>query len=66
MKSINKYIISLLISVFIVVLLNAKAFATTGTITEITVNMREKASTDSKIVSRVTQDDKVEVLEKAD
>ena len=65
MKSINKYIISLLISVFIVFLLNAKAFATTGTITEITVNMREKASTDSKIVSRVTQDDKVEVLEKS-
>ena len=35
-----------------------------GIITEITVNVREKASTDSKKVMYVTQDDKVEVLKK--
>lgn len=57
--------------VFIIILIIAivlciKSFATTttGTITEITVNMREKPSTTSKVIMYVTQDDKVEVLEK--
>lgn len=57
--------------VFIIILIIAlvlciKSFATTttGTITEITVNMREKASIDSKVIMYVTQDDKVEVLER--
>lgn len=64
MKLVNKIKISLLISIFIVVLLNIKAFAVTGVITEITVNVREKASKDSKRIMYVTQDDEVEVLEK--
>lgn len=64
MKLVNKIKISLLISIFVVILLNIKAFATTGVITEITVNVREKASKDSKRIMYVTQDDKVEVLEK--
>lgn len=57
--------------VFIIILIIAivlciKSFATTtnGIITEITVNMREKPSTTSKVIMYVTQDDKVEVLEK--
>ena len=64
MKLVNKIKISLLISIFVVILLNIKAFAVTGVITEITVNVREKASKDSKRIMYVTQDDKVEVLEK--
>lgn len=64
MKLVNKIKISLLISIFVVILLNIKAFAATGVITEITVNVREKASKDSKRIMYVTQDDKVEVLEK--
>lgn len=64
MKLLNKVKISLLISLFIIILFHIKAFAVEGTVTEITVNVREKASTDSKKVMYVTQDDKVEVLEK--
>ena len=37
---------------------------TTGIINEITVNVREKASIDSSIIMTVTEDDKVEILEK--
>lgn len=64
MKLLNKVKISLLISLFIIILFHIKVFAVEGTVTEITVNVREKASTDSKKVMYVTQDDKVEVLEK--
>ncbi len=64
MKLVNKIKISLLISMFVAVLLNIRAFAATGVVTEITVNVREKASKDSKRIMYVTQDDKVEVLEK--
>lgn len=55
-----------LIIIFIVaVIVCIKSFAsTTGTITEITVNVREKASIDSNIIMFVTQDDKVEILDK--
>ena len=64
MKLINKVKISLFISFFIILLLNVKAFAVTGVVTEITVNVREKATTNSKRIMYVTQDDKVDVLEK--
>jgi len=64
MKLLNKVKISLLISTGIILILSIKAFAVTGTITEITVNMRKEPSTDSKKIMYVTQDDKVEVLEK--
>lgn len=64
MKLLNKLKISLFISFFVIILLHIKVFATTGIITEITVNVREKASTDSKKIVYVTQDDEVEVLEK--
>lgn len=64
MKLINKLKISLLISIGIILLLSIKTFAVTGIITEITVNMRKEPSTDSKKIMYVTQDDKVEVLEK--
>lgn len=39
--------------------------AATGMITEITVNVRQEPSTESKLITRVTQDDEVEVIEKA-
>lgn len=58
----------LLIFIFILIsamLICIKSIATTtGVITEITVNVREKASVDSKVIRFVTQDDKVEILEK--
>ena len=64
MKLLNKIKITLLIAFFIIIFSNIKAFAVTGTITEITVNMRKEPSTDSKRLMFVTQDYKVEVLEK--
>lgn len=64
MKLLNKVKVSLLISLFIIILLSIKSFAVTGVITEITVNLREKPSTDSKRIMYVTQDDVVEVLKK--
>lgn len=64
MKILNKVKI-ILLTIFIMTLIFAsKAFATTGIITQITVNMREKPSTDSKRIMYVTQDDIVEILEK--
>lgn len=64
MKLLNKVKITLLIAFFITIFLNVKAFAVTGVITEITVNMRKEPSTSSKVLRFVTQDYKVEVLEK--
>lgn len=64
MKIVNKIKISLLVALFIIILVNIKSFAVTGVITEITINLREKPSTDSKKIMYVTQDDIVEVLEK--
>lgn len=64
MKLSNKLKISLLITFFMTILLGIKVFAVTGVITEITVNLRKKPSTDSKRIMYVTQDDVVEVLEK--
>ena len=64
MKLLNKLKITLLIAFFIIIFFNLKAFAVTGVITEITVNMRKEPSTDSKRLMFVTQDYKVEVLEK--
>lgn len=65
MKKVTKIKISLIISLFAILLFNVKAFAATGIVTEITVNVREKASTNSKRIMYVTQDDKVEILEKS-
>lgn len=64
MKLFNKIIIVVSLFFLIVILWNIKSFAVTGTVTEITVNVREKATTKSKKIMYVTQDDKVEVLEK--
>ena len=64
MKLLNKLKISLLITFFIIILFNLKCLAVTGVVTEITVNMRKEPSTDSKRIMYVTQDYKVEVLEK--
>lgn len=64
MKIKNKIVTISIISFIITVIFGIKTFATTGTITEITVNVRQKPSTDSKRIMYVTQDEKVEVLEK--
>lgn len=64
MKLLNKLKIAILIALFIIIFFNLKAFAVTGVITEITVNMRKEPSTNSKVLRFVTQDYKVEVLEK--
>ena len=64
MKLLNKVRISLLISIGVILLFSIKTFAVTGVITEITVNLREKPSTNSNKIMYVTQDDVVEVLEK--
>ena len=64
MKILNKIKVTLLLAFFIIIFSNIKAFAVTGTITEITVNMRKEPSTNSKRLMFVTQDYKVEVLEK--
>lgn len=64
MKLSNKLKITLLITLFIVIFFNLRVFAVKGVITEITVNMRKEPSTDSKRIMYVTQDYKVEVLEK--
>lgn len=64
MKLLNKIKILLSIVFFIVLIFTTKSFAATGTITEITVNLRKEPSTNSKKIMYVTQDDEVEVLEK--
>ena len=64
MKLLNKVKFILLIIFFMALIFASKSFAVTGEITEITVNMRKEPSTDSKKIMYVTQDDKVEVLEK--
>ena len=64
MKLLNKVKSILLIIFFVLLIFAGKSFAVTGEITEITVNLRKEPSTDSKKIMYVTQDDKVEVLEK--
>ena len=65
-----KKMLKLFIALFIILTLIVTVFCikvkatTTGVVTEITVNVREKASIDSDVVMFVTQDDKVEILEK--
>lgn len=56
-------VLVILLALILVICIKSNA-STTGIITEITVNVREKASIDSNIVMFVTQDDKVEILEK--
>ena len=64
MKLLNKVKFILLIIFFMALIFGGKSFAVTGEVTEITVNMRKEPSTNSKKIMYVTQDDKVEVLEK--
>lgn len=65
MKKIIRIPLVLIILLVLIPIVCIKCNAsTTGVITEITVNVREKASLDSDIVMFVTQDDKVEIIEK--
>lgn len=63
---ISKKIIAIIISTIILLMINVNqsTASTKGVITDITVRLREKASTTSKILTFVTQDDEVEVIEK--
>lgn len=66
MKLKHKVILILILVLIIQITIITKIKAsTTGVITEITVNVRQEPSTDSKIITRVTQDDEVEVIEKS-
>lgn len=65
MKLLNKVKLVLLIIFVISLIFASKCLAVTGVITEITVNMRKESSTSSTRIRYVTQDDKVEVLEKS-
>ena len=64
-KTLKLFIALFILLTLIVTVFSIKVNATTtGVVTEITVNAREKASIDSDVVMFVTQDDKVEILEK--
>lgn len=65
MKLLNKVKLVLLIIFVMALIFASKCLAVTGVITEITVNMRKEPSTSSTRIRYVTQDDKVEVLEKS-
>lgn len=65
MKLLNKVKLVSIIIFVMALIFASKSFAVTGVITEITVNMRKEPSTSSKRIMYVTQDDKVEVLEKS-
>ena len=66
MKKITNILLILSTTLIFIMLLSVKSLAsTTGIITEVTVNVRKEASTDAKVIMYVTQDDKVEVLEKS-
>lgn len=62
----KKIVRTLMIIIFILLfaLISKASAASTGTITEDTVNVRKETSTDSKIVTYVYKNDKVEVIEK--
>ncbi len=49
--------------IFMIISISNICFATTGTVSVTAVRMREATSTDSKIVTIVYEDDKVEILE---
>lgn len=65
MKLLNKVKLVSIIIFVMALIFASKSFAVTGVITEITVNMRKEPSTSSKRIMYVTQDDKVEVIEKS-
>lgn len=65
MKLLNKVKLVSIIIFVMALIFASKSFAVTGVITEITVNMRKEPSADSKRIRYVTQDDRVEVIEKS-
>ncbi len=65
MKKTQKIISTIIfIIILLMIKLNETNASTTGTINEITVKLREKPSTSSNMLTFVTQDDIVEVIEK--
>ena len=64
MKILNVVKKVLFILLLLLFIFTIKSFALTGVITDITVNVREKPTTESNRIMFVTEDDVVEVLEK--
>lgn len=64
MNKINKLQIALMIVFFVTVIVGIRVYAVTGTVNENVVYVRKSATTDSNILTYVTKDDKVEVIEK--
>ena len=64
MNKINKLQIALMIVFFVTVIVGIRVYAVTGTVNENVVYLRKSATTDSNILTYVTKDDKVEVIEK--
>lgn len=62
MKNLKKLSIFLLM-ITIAICINTRAFANTGKVTTETLRMREKASTDSKVIEQLSEDDEIEILE---
>ena len=66
MKRKNKIVILFLIVFSVLAVFTTVCFAeTTGKITGITVRLREKPSTEAKIITSLDKDNKVTVLEKS-
>ena len=61
----NKFIISSAITIALM-FTGVQSLATTGTVNTETVKMRSKASTESSVVTLLSMDDKVEIIEKED
>ena len=62
----KKIIKSVLVIAFVIVLMSAKSYATTGKITSDNVRLRKESNTDSEILTLVSSGDEVEVLEKGE
>jgi cell wall-associated NlpC family hydrolase len=63
MKNLKRTVIIVVASVIITLIISTKSLATTGKITEETVNLRQEASTSSKILKQLDGGAEVEILE---
>lgn len=64
-RNVINFILPIILVLFIMFFINKGVFATTGIITDTTVKIRSNPSTDSSILTLVSINEKVEILEKA-
>jgi len=64
MKKIDKLKITLMITIFLTLIIGMKVYGITGIVNENVVYVRKSATTDSNILTYVTKEDKVDVIEK--